>query len=109
MQYVIYLKILSVEMYKLKPYFTAFLLYSWDFNVSVFGKLNVLSNKKYFHLYFVQKITIKAFDCTKHAQPFHSNVHQKCKWCKSFHIQLTLHVKYYKNKCMQIVINIAIV
>ena len=39
----IYFKILSVEMYKLKLYFTAFLLYSWDFNklFSVFAILNL--------------------------------------------------------------------
>ena len=49
MQYVICLKILFVETYKLKPYFTAFLLYSWDFKISVFSLLNVLFTKNIFN------------------------------------------------------------
>ena len=46
-QYVICSEILSVEMYKLKSYFTAsaFSLYSWDFNITVFGILSVLFTK----------------------------------------------------------------
>lgn len=48
MQYMICLKVLFVETYKLKAYFTTFSLFRWDFNISVFGMLKVLFIKNIF-------------------------------------------------------------
>ena len=80
----------------MKPCFTAVLLYSWDFNISVFSILNELSHKNIFISVLVKKLQLKLL-IMKSIHNHSIEVYPKniivngAK--KSFHIQLNLHVK----------------